>query len=181
VPADVIVLNGFSSAGKTSIARALQSLLAEPFLTFGIDTLLLALPFVAENEPFGIEFFSDGRVVAGEEFRRIERTWYEALATIARSGTGLIIDEVFLGGGASQARLRAALDGLDVMWVGVDCDVDVAMARERARGDRVQGMVAVQKSLVHEGVEYDLRVDTTATAAADCAALIVAHRDRARS
>jgi chloramphenicol 3-O phosphotransferase len=40
----VIVLNGGSSSGKSSIARFLQSLLAGPWLTLGVDTLIEAMP-----------------------------------------------------------------------------------------------------------------------------------------
>ena len=35
----IIFLNGASSSGKTSIARALQRRLAEPYLLVGPDTL----------------------------------------------------------------------------------------------------------------------------------------------
>jgi chloramphenicol 3-O phosphotransferase len=111
----------------------------------------------------------------GEDFRRAEATWYAGLAAMGRCGTGLILDEVFLGGGASQQRVAAALSGLPVVWVGVRCAPDVATARERARPDRVVGMARVQAEQVHEGVSYDLVVDTTATSAADCARAIASH------
>ena len=39
-----IVLNGGSSSGKSSIVRALQALLPEPRLAFGIDDFVAALP-----------------------------------------------------------------------------------------------------------------------------------------
>ena len=84
-----------------------------------------------------------------------------------------LVDEVFLGGAASQARLRVALDGLEVLWVGVRCDRVVAANREATRGDRT-GMAESQADLVHNGVVYDLEVDTTATAAIDCARAIAA-------
>jgi chloramphenicol 3-O phosphotransferase len=93
---------------------------------------------------------------------------------MARSGAGVIVDEVFLGGAASQARLRSAFDGLDVLWVAVHCDPDVATAREANRPDRVGGMAALQAATVHQGVLYDLLVDTTRTTAMDCARLIAA-------
>jgi chloramphenicol 3-O-phosphotransferase len=40
---DVIVLNGGSSSGKSSIARRLQELLDELWVTLGVDDLLGAL------------------------------------------------------------------------------------------------------------------------------------------
>jgi chloramphenicol 3-O phosphotransferase len=170
----VIVLNGTSSAGKSTIARALQAQLDELFLTFGIDTLIQALPIVDGVRSRGIDFLADGRIELAPEFRRAEASWYAGLAEIARAGTGVIIDEVFLGGGRSQARLEQRLHGLSVLWVGVDCDVATATARETTRGDRPIGLVAQQALVVHDGVHYDLRVDTTTTSASDCARTIAA-------
>jgi chloramphenicol 3-O phosphotransferase len=169
----VIVLNGTSSAGKSTIARALQTLLDDVFLTFGIDTLIQALPIIDGVRSRGIDFLSDGRIELRPEFRRAEAAWYAGLAAIARAGTGVIIDEVFLDGGESQARLERCLDGLSVLWVAVDCDVAAATAREAARGDRPIGLVAQQALLVHVGVHYDTRVDTTTSSALDCARAIV--------
>jgi chloramphenicol 3-O phosphotransferase len=149
-------------------------LLGDVFLTFGIDTLILALPFNDGGRSRGFDFLTDGRFELTSEFRRAETAWYAGLAAIARAGTGVIIDEVFLGGSQSQARVEASLVGLSVLWVGVDCDVATATAREAARGDRPIGIVAQQASIVHDGVHYDLRVDTTTSSALDCGRVIAA-------
>jgi chloramphenicol 3-O phosphotransferase len=100
----------------------------------------------------------------GSEFRRLEAAWLRGLAVIGDSGTRLILDEVFLDGGVSQERLRRAFAGRRLLWVGVTCDVGVAVQRERDRGDRVVGMVERQSTSVHVGVHYDLTVDTTSNA-----------------
>ena len=121
-------------------------------------------------------------MVVGDAFRAAELAWHEGLAAVARAGTRLIIDEVFLGGGASQARLRSALGGLSVVWIGVRCDAAVAEARERRRGDRTMGMARDQAARVHRGVVYDTVVDTDEEAPHDCARAIVswmASRDQA--
>ena len=39
MPIQVIVLNGGSSSGKSTIARRLQSVLPRPWLTFGTDDM----------------------------------------------------------------------------------------------------------------------------------------------
>ncbi len=122
-----------------------------------------------------IEFGADGSVNVGDDFRRAEASWYAGLEAIGRRGTGLIIDEVFTGGGSSQERLALALAGLPVVWIGVRCDPEVATARERGRSDRVGGMARLQAARVHEGVVYDLVIDTTAASATDCAKAIASH------
>jgi chloramphenicol 3-O phosphotransferase len=167
---DVILLNGGSSSGKSTIARAVQALLPEPWLTFGVDTFVAALPAVGG----GIEFGPDGEIVVGPEFRRLEETWMAGLAAMAAAGAHLIVDEVLLSGGAGQQRWRSALAGLDVMWVGVRCDPVVAATREAARGDRIGGMAADQALRVHAGMAYDLVVDTTTTDPDACARHVVA-------
>lgn len=96
------------------------------------------------------------------------------VAATVRAGAPVIIDEVFLGGAASQQRWQRVLDGLSVLWVGVRCAAAVATAREAARGDRVPGMAAWQAEIVHQGVAYDLDVDTTDTESLACARIIAA-------
>lgn len=166
----VIVLNGGSSSGKTGIARCLQTLLPDPWLRFSVDDLVDALPPAGS----GIEFGPAGEVVVGDAFRALEAAWMAGIAAMARAGAGVILDDVFLGGAASQERVRSALDGLRVLWVGVRCDPEVAARRELARGDRVAGMAALQATAVHEGVRYDLEVDTTRTESLACARLVAA-------
>ena len=170
----VIVLNGGSSSGKSGIARCLQAILPEPWLAFGVDTLIEAMPASMQTSAAGIEIAPGGEVTIGPEFRLLEAAWIEGIAAMARAGAGIIVDEVFLGGAASQQRWQQALDGLDVLWVGVRCEATVAAAREVARGNRITGMAASQADLVHQGVTYDLEVDTTHAESLQCARTIAA-------
>jgi chloramphenicol 3-O phosphotransferase len=170
----VIVLNGGSSSGKSGIARCLQAVLPDPWLAFGTDTLIQAMPHSVRTSAAGIQFAPDGGVIVGPEFRALEAAWITGIAAMARAGARIIVDEVLLGGPASQQRWRNALDPLPVLWVGVRCDRAVAAAREIARGDRVPGMAASQADAVHQGIVYDLQVDTTHTEALDCARAIAA-------
>jgi len=168
------MLNGGSSSGKSGIARCLQAVLPDPWLVFGVDMLIQALPGASPMSATGIEFAADGAVVVGPEFRAVEAAWMAGIAAMARAGAQIIVDDAFLGGAASQQRWRRALDGLPVLWAGVRCDSAVAAGREIARGDRVTGMAASQAELVHRDVAYDVQVDTTHTEALECARVIAA-------
>jgi chloramphenicol 3-O phosphotransferase len=172
---EVIVLNGGSSSGKSSLATCLQAQLDGTWLVLGIDDLIRALSHGPLDTSAGgtLDITPEGSVVVGDAFRAAELAWYEGLAAMARAGTGLIIDEVFLGGGASQARLRTALQGLAVLWVGVRCNAAVSAARELQRADRHIGMARDQADRVHRGVRYDMVVETDDAAPDDCAGAIV--------
>ncbi|MFI9627466.1 chloramphenicol phosphotransferase CPT [Streptomyces sp. NPDC052042] len=169
----VIVLNGGSSSGKSGIARCLQSVLPDPWLAVGVDTLIETMPAAMQASASGIDFSVDDGVSTGPEFRVLEAAWMEGVAAMARAGARIVVDDVFLGGAESQQRWRKALDGLDVLWVGVRCESAVAAGREVARGDRIPGMAASQAEAVHQDVVYDLEVDTTHTESLACARTIV--------
>jgi chloramphenicol 3-O phosphotransferase len=168
----IVVLNGGSSSGKSTIARCLRSRLPEPWLTFSVDTLMDAMPPRLWGSRSGIEVASDGQITVGPAIRVLRSAWLQGVAAIAHAGVGIILDEVFLEGAAARERWRVALDGQPVLWVGVRCDPRVATAREVARGDRDPGMAATQACMVHRGVVYDMEVDTAEAAPMDCARLI---------
>ena len=168
------MLNGGSSSGKSGIARCLQAIRPDPWLAVGNDMMIQAMPASMQASEAGIEFAADGGVRVGPEFRTLEAAWMAGVAAMARTGARVIVDEIFLGGVASQQRWQQALAGLAVLWVAVRCDSAVAASRERARGDRVQGMAASQAEVVHQGVVYDLEVETTHTEALECARIIAA-------
>jgi chloramphenicol 3-O phosphotransferase len=178
VPADVILLNGASSAGKSSLARAIQDRMRDTWLTLGIDTMITAMPRRLDGSPEGLLFHPDGRIDTGPAWHALESAWRRGVGAMARSGLKLVIDEVTLGGAAGQAEWKAALAGTHVLWVAVKCDAAVLAAREAARGDRVIGQAARQAGFVHDGIAYDLEVDTSHRSSADCAAEIVARASR---
>ncbi|WP_371637576.1 chloramphenicol phosphotransferase CPT [Streptomyces zaomyceticus] len=170
----MIILNGGSSAGKSGIVRCLQAVLPDPWLAFGVDSLIDAMPLRMRSSDDGIDFDADGGVTIGSEFRALEGAWAEGIVAMARAGARIIVDDVFLSGAAAQERWRNVTGDLDVLWVGVRCDGAVAEGRETARGDRVAGMAAKQAETVHRGVAYDVEVDTTRRESLDCAHAIAA-------
>jgi len=175
MPVEVIVLNGGSSSGKSSLARCLQSLLPNPWLTLAGDDLLEAMPPAMFASEDGIVLAPDGQIVVGPGFRTLEAAWSQGVAAMARAGAGIILDVVLLQGAVAQSRWKRVFDGLAVLWVGVRCDPLVAAAREAARGDRMLGMALLQAHKVHQGMVYDMQVDTTHSSTEDCARQIADH------
>lgn len=174
----IIILNGASSSGKSSIARALQRQLPEPWLVTGVDHLIDMLPDALTADPDGLTFADDGQITVGAEYQRLDMAWKQGVIAMARHGAPVIVDEVLLSGGVGQGRWRAALNEMPAFWAGVRCDLPELIAREQRRGDRIAGMAATQADIVHVGMAYDLVVDTTVASPDACAGQIIAHLSR---
>ncbi|WP_323119819.1 chloramphenicol phosphotransferase CPT family protein [Burkholderia alba] len=172
--AKVILLNGAGSAGKTSLARALQNASREPFLHVRMDAFLDMLPARYLNDPDGFTFASsveDGRRVvsirSGPIAQRTMRGMRSAVVAMAATGNPLIVDDVLLGDEKQEyARLLAPFQPL---VVGVYCPLDVLEERERQRGDRPIGLARWQYDKVHAGMTYDVTVDTGEASPEACA------------
>jgi chloramphenicol 3-O phosphotransferase len=157
----VVVLNGGSSSGKTAIARRLQAGLDGTWLVLGVDLFLWTLPSRLFADPAGFDV-ADGVITRGEEFMRLYGAFQSATATLADSGVDILIDEVLLDGARDQRSWMAALTDLDVCWIAVRCDADLAETRAAQRGDRI-------------AVRYDFEVDTGALDAEQSARVVADH------
>lgn len=164
----VIVLNGGSSSGKSSLARALQDVLPEPWLRLGVDDLIDAMPARLLG-PDGLQLAEDGQVEVGPEFTVVEGHWMAGIAAIAEHGGHVIVEDNFVSGPAARHRWEAALSEVETRWIGVRCASEIAARREAKRGDRPLGMAAQQADAVHDGIHYDLIVDTGSASAAELA------------
>lgn len=166
----VIVLNGGSSSGKTTLARYLQGILPGAWLLVGIDHFLWTLPPHLYGDPDGITF-TDGVVSVGSTFRSLSDGYRRAVATLADEAD-VIVDEVFIRGGAEQEEWRSVLGSITTLWVGMRCSPEEAERRNVARGDRMHGLAFAQARSAHVGVTYDVEVDTTDLSTEEAAAVV---------
>jgi chloramphenicol 3-O phosphotransferase len=157
----IIFLNGTSSSGKTTLTTALQARLGPVFLHFAEDSFFHMLPGSAWQRP---DFLSVGTALY-DGFAR-------CAATMVDAGNHLIIDTVAWNPG-SFATFERALRGVDVLSVGVHCDIDVLEERERRRGDRSVGLARTQLRTAHVEALYDVEVDTSTGTLEDCVDTIV--------
>ena len=173
----VIFLNGCTSSGKSSIAKSLQQILAQPYLLTGIDDAFAMLPDRMHNHKDGFYFDRDEAGLVRLNFGTFGlatlNAHQAAAAALAKSGVNLILDEVLLSADL-LANWHQVFEGAEVFWVGVHCDLEELERREIARGDRVHGQARGQFNLVHQHARYDLEVDTTSTPPNECAAQILA-------
>ena len=187
-PGRVVILNGASSTGKTSIIecfRAWEAVAGDFWLVAAIDDVLARLPSEWNDVgwPGGPGRFADDglRVVSGASgtmmsvgplLRRLLRLYQQGVASAARAGFDVIVDEVVLDPTARQDWIDALL-GLPVSWVAVRCSAKTMEQRERQRGDRPIGLARAQLATVHTDMRYDMEIDTTFQTAEGAAEVLV--------
>lgn len=152
----VILLNGTGSSGKTSIAKILQDSLSFQYLNFSIDSILYALP------PSDLKKMMKGQEITreGYHFPDLVTAYHQCLPVLINTKCRLLIDNAWVED-AEKLEILEILSPFDVFIVGVQCDLEVAKAREIARGDRAIGLANWQHPLVHKNMHYDFTVDTT--------------------
>ena len=119
----ILVINGTSSAGKSTVCKALR----EQFPTF-------------------CYFASDQ--LADEGFRPLERSeeernrffdgFHRSIACFADAGCNLIVEHI-IEDLSWVADIERFLANHHVFWVGVHCPVDLLQEREHRRGNRTAG------------------------------------------
>ncbi len=166
-PGTIIILNGTSSSGKTSIVRALQELLEEPFLDAGIDRFIWTLPRRYLNRPMWDEVLGLA-TEAGPVGQRLISGMHQSIAALSRAGNNVVADHVLVER-RWLAECTSLFSDLPSLFVGVRCPLDVLEQREAARQDRTLGQARAQFHLVHAHGIYDLEVDTSKSDAEACA------------
>ncbi|MGZ3716468.1 MAG: chloramphenicol phosphotransferase CPT family protein [Ktedonobacterales bacterium] len=171
-PSTIILLNGISSAGKTSISKVLQQTMNDPYLQVSIDAFEDMLP----------DRYQEAGAFAWEEiFPKLLVGFHRSIAALAGAGVNLIVDHVMVyreGWASTLADCVTVLEPFAVYFIGVHCSLEEAKRREQARGDRFIGTAERQYPRVHRHKLYDLDVDTTLTSPEVCAEQIRTFVDR---
>ena len=188
----IILLNGSSSAGKTTIARMLQQLYREPWQHMALDQFRDGMPdrFRGLNSPAGdsgarglnvVPVERDGDRITeirfGDVGRRVLRGMRRSIATFAGEGNHVIVDDLMF----EKSFLLDYLDvltGLDVTFAGIRCDLKVVNAREATRPGRFPGTATSHFHTIHEHCIYDVEVDTTDSTPRHCAQQIMRAAER---
>jgi chloramphenicol 3-O phosphotransferase len=154
----IVVLNGASSSGKTTLARLARDLIGVGAVALSIDDLYRGLHPARPND--------------WSTFIRLTRVLFDSAASFGREGFDVLVDTVFERPECHETGLNR-LRPLPTLLAKVDCPVDVLAERERARGDRRPGLAADQAARIHAGCRYDVTVDTSSASPHACAAAIV--------
>lgn len=168
----IIYLNGPSSSGKTTLAKAFQQEFDQPFLHIGIDRVIGMMPEKLNNwegmpAPLGFSWKPSTdqtghpihEIQTGPFAKKIVQTLMQMVLTMAKMGHYVIIDDVSFGE-SNVDVWRDALKEYKVLWVGIKAPLNILEARERERGNRMHGSARAQYFQVHKDVIYDLEFDT---------------------
>lgn len=175
-PGRVVLINGTSSAGKSTLALALQRAAAEYWHYWALDQFRDGMPpryrglnsiegepgarglnVVPVAHPTGMV----SEIRFGDLGLRMLRGMRRAAASFAREGNNVIIDDLCLEPDYLRDYVQALRD-LDVLFVGLRCPLEVLAQREAERPGRFPGTAIRQQERVHQQAIYDLEIDTSA-------------------
>lgn len=168
----IIYLNGPSSSGKTTLAKALQHAFEEPFLHVGIDKIIGWMPekvndWTGGETPIGYSW-KKGEDASGNPIqelqtgpyaKKIGKTFQEVVLALAKMGHRIIIDDVSFGK-QQLDEWKKTLKNFRILWVGINAPLLVLEQREKERGNRIPGSARGQFHKVHVDATYDLEIDT---------------------
>lgn len=152
--AQIIILNGTSSAGKTRLAHSLRPLLPGTFCYFASDQLADAQFRPRDRSQHERNRFFDG--------------FHGAIAAFAEAGNDMIVEHIVETADWAKT-LTGALAPHACFWVGVHCGRTELERREAARGDRTIGEAAFHLR-THSFCRYDCEVWTDKPGAAEAVA-----------
>lgn len=167
----IILLNGTSSAGKTTVARIMQEKYSDVLLLYGVDTMVqTAFPAKCDYPPFDQKAIKlETYEVDGHPHARLKVSPYmypvytaavKFYKILSEQGYNLIVDELLF----DSNRVRPYFEILareKVYFIGLKPEKEVVLRREQERGDRLPGLAAGLYLEVYNPLfTYDLLLDT---------------------
>ena len=147
--AQAVLLNGPSSSGKSTLAKALQTLIedkrSERYEVISIDDFMKGSP----NE-----------TIYEDDVYEISGDMCEKALEILGSGTCVIIDHVITSERIFR-QLKEMLSAYPLRMVNVTCPPDVLRERELARGDRCPGSAEASAEYLYPKDGYERIIDTS--------------------
>lgn len=181
----VIILNGPSASGKSSIQKEVQKLtMPNLWVKVGIDNLFdQPMPDIT---PKNMEFWQsenpirwvsshkdeeDNSVITlhvGEQGEKVAYAMNSAILAYAENGCNVIVDYIAYKK-AWLDDLRKKLSKIKTIYVAVDIPLNSLEEREKSRGTSPEGHARSHYSYVYQALTYDLRVNSKDDTASEIA------------
>ncbi len=165
----IIFLNGVSSAGKTTLAHALQAKLDEVYYHISVDSFLNMM---------------DEKKIASDFRARLADTlsaMHHTVKLFSDRGLNVIVDHVLLDTpelAFATPECVTLLHDSPVLFVRVDCDLSELERREKERGDREPGQARGQMDHIHKHQTYDMQINTARQNVDQCTQEIIRMLER---
>ncbi len=184
----IILLNGCSLAGKSSISKALQIISEKPLLHLGVDTFIEVMPasYIGYGTKAAEGFHFTSTMVGGTPITQIEtgcfgndviKSMHQVAKILVTSGLDLILDDGHMTADHLKHYIQVLWD-LPVYFIGIHCDLPTLQEHELLRVDRAIGMARDQYTKVHTPPRFDdFENDTTHTSHFTCAKDILSFID----
>lgn len=196
----IILINGTSCSGKTTLSREIQAAARVPFIATGHDDFLPMFPgaYVGIDKKVQPEIAEwpqpgNARSSLGYEVRvtkegdppefhfyagpagwRMLAGMHRAFATMAREGNNLVIADVM-----TEVLLYdycAALKDIQTVYlIGINCPIEVLEHREATHANRTVGGARMQLEKMRHPGEYDFTVDSGRDTPGECARQVLAY------
>ena len=157
---NIILLNGPSSAGKSTLAAELQKRLAER----GIDAVIISIDDYMVTDP--------NETIYEDDIFEVMPPMCRDLQAYVLSGKTVIVDHAITSERIYDMFLEAAACG-DALTVKVSCDLEILLRRERERGNRCPGSAEASLRYLWPKDGYDLCIDNGNVSAAENAETIL--------
>lgn len=183
----VILINGTSSAGKTSLAKAIQTLSSSAYQIVSLDQFRDGLPdrfrgLNSSSEHPGARGLNviakqyNGKTLAeirfGDYGQRVLTGMRQSIVTLAKLDINVLVDDLVNYRLAAEEYARF-LAPLDTTVIGVHCELNELYRREERREGRFPGTAEAMLQSVHEWMQYDIEVDTSNITIHDEAELVL--------
>ena len=155
----IIIINGTSSSGKTSILHAFQNTQAEVYLECGIDTFIWMMPERYRERPLWEDVLGQANK-AGYAGHQLVKGMHQAIRSLSLAGINVIADHIMIEFEWARECARLLAD-LPAYIVGVHCPLDIVEAREASRKNRTLGQARLQNPIIHKFTQYDVVVETS--------------------
>jgi len=168
----VLILNGTSSAGKTTIAKVLAEQIHpdKGIVVLSVDSFVDMLPnqLVGDYETAAIGFrFVKESNCLNVEIGPLGMVLIEQMYTVAKNiykkGYSVIIDDVLIK--REMPEIISCDDEINLIKVLVTCDLSELKRRESHRNDRKLGLAEGLLYVNQNPEEFDLVIDTTTDSA----------------
>lgn len=201
----LVVVYGTTSAGKTTISRALQRMAPEVFFHMGVNNTAVS---ILPRQYLGI-FLNEGQML--EEFlpteeerlgtyilppyshsnptpyirqqigyfgRQTVSGIFSAIAMMCATGINVVSDQVFLFDDWYQEALHE-FAGLPIVWVYVSPDLAEIERREKIAGDRIPGLALGHYHQMYKNIRPDIVLaENTASPEQNAQNIIMALREK---